>query len=108
MSEETLTLKDMQGHVVKTIVGSAITSLLIVIVAGVTFYYGTNAAIARLNEKQSDMNKTLDSHTEQINKTNTGMGMSTVQQQAFEKRLTGIEESQKQILNVLIEIKNNN
>lgn len=103
---ETLTLKDMQSHVVKTVIGSVVTSAIIAIGTGVIFYFRTNAAIDRLNENQGEMKKTLDSHTEQINKTNTGMGMNEVQSKAFDKRLTGIEESQKQILQVLIEIKN--
>jgi len=104
---ETLTLQDMQKHVIKTIVGSAVTSLIIAIVTGMSFYYGTNAAITRLNEKQDDMNKTIQNHTDQINKTNMGMGMSEVQQQSLKERLTAIEEGQKQIMTVLIEIKNN-
>ncbi len=108
MSTDVLTRKDLQNHIVKAIIGSSVTSLFLIILAGVAFYYGTNAAITRLNENQIEMKKTIEIHTEQINKTNTGMGMTEVQQQAFEKRLTGIEESQKQILNVLIEIRNNN
>lgn len=102
---EQLTLKDMQGHVVKTIIGSVVTSAIIAIGTGVVFYFRTNAALDTLNTNQTEMKKTLDSHTEQINKNNTGMGMTEVQQKAFEQRLTSIEESQKQILQVLIEIK---
>lgn len=102
---EQLTLKDMQGHVVKTIIGSVVTSAIIAIGTGVVFYFRTNAALDTLNNNQTEMKKTLDSHTEQINKNNTGMGMTEVQQKAFEQRLTSIEESQKQILQVLIEIK---
>lgn len=104
---ETLTLKDMQSHVIKTIIGSVITSLVAALVTGFAFYYKTTASIDRLNENQTDMKTTIEKHTEQINNTNTGMGMTVVQQQAFEKRLVNIEESQKEILKVLIEIKNN-
>lgn len=104
---ETLTLKDMQRHLIKTIMGSVITSVILAIGTGVIFYFKTNAAIDTLNTNQNEMKKTLDSHTEQINKNNTGMGMNEVQQAAFEKRLTSIEESQKQILQVLIEIRTN-
>jgi prefoldin subunit 5 len=106
MSGEVLTIKDMQSHVVKTIIGSVLTSAILAIGTGVIFYFKTNSAIDRLNENQNDMKTTVEKHTEQINKTNTDFGMTGVQQQAFERRLTGIEESQKQILNVLIEIKN--
>jgi len=104
---ETLTLKDMQKHVIKTIVGSAVTSLIIAIVTGMSFYYGTNAAIARLNEKQDDMNKTIQVHTDQINKATNGMGMTEVQQANFDKRLNSIEENQKQIYTILLQINTN-
>jgi predicted PurR-regulated permease PerM len=101
---ETLTLQDMQKHVIKTIVGSAITSLFIAIVTGMSFYYGTNAAITRINEKQDDMNKTIQTHTDQINKAANGMGMTEVQQANFDKRLNSIEENQKQIYTILLQI----
>jgi hypothetical protein len=104
---EILTIKDVQSHVIKAIVGSAITSLFIAIVTGIAFYYGTNAAIARLNENQSDMKKTIEIHTDLINKATNGMGMTEVQQQNFEKRLNSIEQNHKEIYNILIQINSN-
>jgi predicted PurR-regulated permease PerM len=104
---EALSLKQLQSHVIKTIVGSVITSLLVALITGFSFYFKTNAAIDKLNDNQTEMKKTIEAHTEQINKTNTGMGMSEVQQEAFEKRLTNIEEGQKEIMKLLIELKNN-
>ena len=104
---EILTIKDVQSHVIKAIVGSAITSLFIAIVTGIAFYYGTNAAIDRLNEKQDDMNKTIVAHTDQINKATNGMGMTEVQQANFDKRLNSIEQNQKEIYNILIQINSN-
>lgn len=102
---ETLTLKDLQTHIVKAIVGSFVTSLLVTAIAFVTWYYKTNTSIDILNKTTSKLTEVVDKHTEQINNTNMGMGMNSVQQVAFEKRLNGIEDSQKEIVRLLIEIK---
>ena len=101
---ESLTLKDLQKHLIKTIVGSIAGSILLGVISGFTFYYKTTASIDRLNEKQIETSLIIDKHTDQINKATQGMGMSEVQQGAFKERLTAIEESQKQIYNVLLEI----
>jgi len=102
---ESLSLKQLQSHVIKTIVGSVVTSLLVALITGFSFYYKTNASIDKLNEGQVEMKKTIEVHTEQINKNNLGMGMTSVQQIAFEKRLNNIEEGQKEIIRVLMQIK---
>jgi len=102
---DTLTLKDLQNHLVKAIIGSVITTVILVTLAGIAFYYNTNSSISDLNITTAKLSITVDKHTEQINNTNMGMGMNSVQQIAFEKRLNGIEDGQKEILRLLIEIK---
>ncbi len=103
-----LSLRDLQKHLVKTIVGSIATSILVVILGLVAFYYNTTYSVKAIQEKQTEMAITLDKHTDLINKATQNVGMSEVQQTAFNQRLNTIEESQKQIISILLEIKRNN
>ena len=106
--EETLSLndfkKDLQNNVIKAVVGSIVGSLLIALATGFSFYYKTNASLDRLNEIQAATTIVVNKHTELINQTINGQGMSSVQQISFEKRLTSIEDGQKEILRVLLEV----
>jgi predicted PurR-regulated permease PerM len=106
-NEDVLGTTEMRKHVNKTIIGSSIGSLFVAMATGISFYYSTNSAIVRLNEKQDEMNKIIQVHTEQINKATNGMGMNEVQQANFDKRLTSIEENQKQIYTILLQINSN-
>jgi membrane peptidoglycan carboxypeptidase len=96
--------KELKSQVIKTIVGSIVGSLLMALALEFSFYYKTNASLDRLNEIQATTTAIVDKHTELINQTINGQGMSGVQQQNFEKRLNQIEEGQKEILRVLLEV----
>lgn len=102
--ESALNLKDLESHVIKTIIGSIVASLSVALITGFSFYYKTNNAIERLNESQTEIKRTVMEHTDLINKATTGMGMSDVQQKNFEQRLNNIESTQKEIYNMLIQI----
>lgn len=104
MSEETLNLKTLQSHLIKTVIGSAVVAIFSALISSFSFYYKTTGAIDTLIEKQAETRKIVDTHSEILAKSITNNSVSDVQIQNLERRMTSMESTQKDILNILLEI----
>ncbi len=98
-----------QENSTKNFVAWFVKSLALAIISacltGLAFYYNTNNVLSSHTEKLSDHAMILKEHGDAIIKISQNMGMTEAQASYFEKRLNAIEESQKEILSEIREIK---
>lgn len=104
MSGESLNLKTLQSHVIKTIVGSIVSALVLSLIVGIAFYYKTNDTLSRLTDEQQETKTIVAKHSEQLSKTNQENSVSDIQIKNLEQRMGSIEKTQEDMLRVLIEI----
>jgi len=104
MSEEALTLKSLQSHLIKTVVGSVAGALIAGVIMGFSFYYKTSVTLDILNKEQTATREIVDKHTEQLNKNTQSSSISDFQIKNLDIRMTSIEKNQQEILKLLIEI----
>lgn len=104
MSEETITLKSLQSHLIKTVVGSVVAALVTGVIMGFSFYYKTSATLDVLTKEQTETREIVDKHTEQLNKNIQSSSVSDVQIKNLETRMSSMEKTQQDMLRILIEI----
>lgn len=104
MSGESLNLKTLQSHVIKTIVGSIASALVLSLIVGIGFYWKTNDTLGRLTDEQAKTTVIVEKHSEQLSKNNQDNSVSDVQIKNLELRMGSIEKTQQDMLRVLIEI----
>lgn len=104
MATEELSLKSLQSHLIKTVIGSVVSALIAGLIMGYSFYWQTKSSIERLTDEQKETKVLVDKHSEQLSKNNQDNSVSDVQIKNLERRMTSIENTQKDMLSVLIEI----
>ncbi len=68
MADTVLSLPDLQKHLIKTIIGSIVSSVSIAIIIGISFYYRTTYSMESIQSKQTEMSVTLDKHVRSATK----------------------------------------
>jgi hypothetical protein len=103
--EGALTLKILQQHLTKAILGAFGVSIVAVVIGYFAFYYNT---INRLDNNEVTLGsvvKVQEKHGDMLQKLSLDYGVDKNEITNIEKRLQGVENSQIQIINLLIEIK---
>lgn len=104
MSEDNLTLKSLQSHLIKTVIGSVVAALVTAVIMGFSFYYKTSSSLEVLTKEQTETRELVNKHTEQLNKNTQSSSVSDVQIKNLEARFSSMEKTQQDMLKILIEI----
>lgn len=102
--ETSLTLKSLQSHLIKTLVACVGSSLLIVLASGFAFYYNTQNTLDKHDTQINELNMEVDKHGDLISNNSNDNNISETEMKNLDKRMSSIEENQKEIFNLLIEI----
>jgi Co/Zn/Cd efflux system component len=102
--EQPLTLKSLQSHLIKTIVGALAVAILGAVLTAWGSHYQTKEAIEMLTKEQQETRGIVDKHSELLSKSSESNSVSDVQIKNLEQRMTSMEKTQQDILKLLIEI----
>ncbi len=102
--EQPLTLKSLQSHLIKTIVGSLATAVVAGLLIVYSSYWQTKDAIERLTEEQKETRILVDKHSDLLTKSTESNSVSDVQIKNLEQRMGAMEKTQQDMLRLLIEI----
>lgn len=105
--EKELSLKTFQTHVIKTVVGSVIAAVVIMIGTAFGFYYKTKNQLDNHENRLNNMSVIVNKHDEEISTNNSATNVSDLQFKNLDKRISTIEERQEAIFELLIEISSN-
>lgn len=105
MAEEgTLTLKSLQSHLIKTVLGSVASAIVAGVIMFFIFYWNTTYTLENLTKTTNETRAIVDKHSEQLSKSSNSNSVSDVEIKNLQQRMSAIEESQKDIVKLLIEI----
>lgn len=109
---EELTMKKLQGHLVKTIAGALVVALLGAVATCFGFYYKTNDGVSSLNisrlETQQDIKGLkIDVADIKLTLSNTGIYTNNNEEQIKQLKMdvNEVKKSQDEMLKLLYEIK---
>lgn len=102
--EETLNLKSLQAHIIKAVIGSVVTTLFAGLIMYLAFYWQTKDTLTNLTKEQSDIRVIVDKHSDILNSSVTNNTVSDVQIKNLEKRISSMEQTQNDMMKILIEI----
>lgn len=111
MEEEVLTLKTIQSHIIKATIKATITSAVsacgAAILLFVGFYYNTENRLSTNETSIKSITIVQEKQSVDINVIKEKMSADNANSSNLDKRLTAIEDSQKEIYRVLIEMVQN-
>ena len=102
--EGTLTLKSLQSHLIKTVLGSVASAIVAGVIMFFIFYWNTTYTLDSLIKTTEETKAIVDKHSEQLNSSNNSNSVSNIEIKNLQQRMSAIEESQKDIVKLLIEI----
>ena len=112
IKEEKLTLKILEKHIVKTILGSLAVALVGALITSFTFYYQTNSSINELNQSKEETKqdiKTLKNDVSEIKTSLSGTNIYTnlnkEEVQTLKVEIAEMKKQQEEMLRVMYEIK---
>lgn len=95
-----LTLKDVQSHLIKTIIGAVLGAFVVAVV----FYFKTNHDISNLQQVSAEnaqsikmINSSLTELNLQVQQTNTPATINQIEIQNLSQRLDGVETNLKRL-----------
>ena len=109
--DEKLTLKKLQNHLIKTILGALVVTIIGAFFTSYSFYYNTISNISELNDSKIETAKDIkdlkiDVNEIKINLSNTGIYTSANKEQInnLNSDIKEIRKSQEEMMKILIEM----
>lgn len=117
--EKTLTLKELQSHVIKTIVGALAVAVIGSFITIYSFYYSTINTIDNLKESKTETQSeikelriSVDKINDNVNEIQTKLSNTNIytdnnkeQIKSLNERMGNMEKKQDEMLNILYDIK---
>ena len=110
--EQPFTLKVLEKHLVKTILGSLVIALVGALIASFAFYYNTNSNLDELNESKEETSqdiKVLKNDVSEIKTalsgTNIYTNLNSEEVKTLKAEVSDIKKQQDEMIKVLYEIK---
>lgn len=101
---KSLTLKDVQNHLIKTTVGSVLGATFAAIVVLMAFYYNTNNKLDNHELRLQSFDVRETSTENKLNNIEVNMGINNVQQTNLDKRMSNVEQKVDAIYNLLVKM----
>lgn len=97
-------MQSLQTHLIKTVVGSVVSGILVALITGFSFYYKTSASIEKLSDDQKRLEKVTIEHAEKLYKLSVKEGITEVDFKNLKDKVNSIEETQKEMYSLLLNI----
>lgn len=109
--DEKLSLKQLQNHLIKTILGAFGVAILGAVITSYTFYYNTNYNLKELNQNKIETSQDIkelkkDVSEIKISLSNTGLNTTSNQREIDELKsdIKDIKKSQEEMMRLLVTI----
>jgi peptidoglycan hydrolase CwlO-like protein len=107
--DDKLTLKQLQNHLIKTILGAFAVAVVGAIITSYTFYTNTNYNLEELNQSKTETSQDIKELKKDVNEiklslSNTGLSTTTNQKEIDELKadIKDIKKSQEEMMKLLL------